>query len=324
MISEPIIDLTQSTDASDFALESGSTSTLACPVLEPVTTERGTTPTVVTITTATSTLVQRDIPPVALFPPTVTIDDDVITISVPQTPLQYSNVNASSSSTTPTILLPPSSSNKTNCQSQQLSQDWQLNPAASQSYNSAMYPQAMFYGHPLVGVRGPRHGSGKVSRGYFSMDVPFGHFPTGNSSIGFGPSRLRGGSHLGFAGGGSERELFCEVTKDNVKRWSLAGTNPEFTLLRVKLEDVQRELSDLRSKHESKLNDYQCLLNQLEFCRETKNQLETDLKGSRTEIVRLKTDYDRLLQQKQLLDRQVRERDSRLVSQDSTLSIQVK
>lgn len=85
----------------------------------------------------------------------------------------------------------------------------------------------------------------------------------------------------------------------------MAGGNPEIALLRVKLEDVQRELSDLRSKHETKLNDYQSVLHQLEFCQETKVQLESELKSNRTEIIRLKSDYDRLLQQKQLLDRQV-------------------
>uniref|UniRef100_A0A915I974 Uncharacterized protein n=1 Tax=Romanomermis culicivorax TaxID=13658 RepID=A0A915I974_ROMCU len=126
-----------------------------------------------------------------------------------------------------------------------------------------------------------------------------------------------------FVQGGSERELsYHDFSKDYFyKRWSLAGAGPELALMRVKLEQVQRELDELRSKHERKLNDYQALLKQLDMAHETRVNLENDLQVACAEISRLKFDNDHLSQQ--TIDIQVqmqrvqRERDEIIAGQST-------
>lgn len=119
------------------------------------------------------------------------------------------------------------------------------------------------------------------------------------------------------ASGGSERELPLTqlsaatvydnaLGKDKTQRWSFAGTAPEVELLRLKLEKVERELKELRGKHEATMNDYQRVLHQLESSRASKCRQDVDLANVASELNRLKADYDVSCQQRVALERQVR------------------
>lgn len=93
--------------------------------------------------------------------------------------------------------------------------------------------------------------------------------------------------------------------KDKTLRWSFAGTAPEVALLRHKLENVERELKELRGKHEATMNDYQAVLHQLELCRAAKCRQDVDLANVTSELSRVKAEYDAGCQQRIVLERQV-------------------
>ncbi|KHJ46354.1 PDZ/DHR/GLGF domain protein [Trichuris suis] len=105
--------------------------------------------------------------------------------------------------------------------------------------------------------------------------------------------KMRGGSASGL-GDATSPLATCQN-----KRWSVAGAAPELTLLRVKLDDVQRELCDLQSKHEVMTMEYQNVLNELECCRESKARLDTEVNEAKMEAMQWKNDYEMMIQQKQ-------------------------
>ncbi|CDW53790.1 disks large 5 [Trichuris trichiura] len=105
--------------------------------------------------------------------------------------------------------------------------------------------------------------------------------------------KMRGGSASGLG------DTTSPLATCQNKRWSVAGAAPELTLLRVKLDDVQRELCDLQSKHEVMTMEYQNVLNELECCRESKARLDTEVNEAKMEAMQWKNDYEMMIQQKQ-------------------------
>uniref|UniRef100_A0A5S6R1B0 Disks large-like protein 5 n=1 Tax=Trichuris muris TaxID=70415 RepID=A0A5S6R1B0_TRIMR len=125
--------------------------------------------------------------------------------------------------------------------------------------------------------------------------------------------KMRGGSASGLG------DVTLPLASGQNKRWSVAGAAPELTLLRVKLDDVQRELCDLQSKHEVMTVEYQNVLNELECCRESKARLDSEVNDARMEAMQWKNDYQLVMQQKQPSERQVIDLQVKLQSRQAEL-----
>ncbi|KRZ04781.1 Disks large -like protein 5, partial [Trichinella zimbabwensis] len=144
-----------------------------------------------------------------------------------------------------------------------------------------------------------------------------------SSGAGLGGVTVGGGSASGSLGQRdldmSVGHLATVVANAQNKRWSVAGAGPELTLLRVKLDDVQRELCELQSKHELMTLEYQDVLNELDCCRASKGRLEMELHDCRLEAVKSKGDVELLVQQKQLAERQAMELQLKLQARQAEL-----
>ncbi|KRX47443.1 Disks large -like protein 5, partial [Trichinella murrelli] len=144
-----------------------------------------------------------------------------------------------------------------------------------------------------------------------------------SSGAGLAGVTVGGGSASGSLGQRdldmSVGQLATVVANVQNKRWSVAGAGPELTLLRVKLDDVQRELCELQSKHELMTLEYQDVLNELDCCRASKGRLEMELHDCRLEAVKSKGDVELLVQQKQLAERQAMEFQLKLQARQAEL-----